>query len=32
LLGHSSIATTEVYTPVAGKRLKAIHQQYHPRG
>ena len=32
LLGHSSIATPEAYTHVAGKRLKAIHQQFHPRG
>lgn len=32
LLGHANINTTEVYTHVAGSRLKKIHQQFHPRG
>jgi integrase/recombinase XerD len=31
LLGHASIATTEVYTHVTGNRLREVHQKYHPR-
>jgi len=31
LLGHATIATTEVYTHVTGGRLRAIHRQFHPR-
>jgi integrase/recombinase XerD len=32
LLGHANIRTTQHYTHVDRKRLKAIHQRYHPRG
>lgn len=32
LLGHASISTTEVYTHVAGHRLREVHRKFHPRG
>ncbi|HWI57113.1 MAG TPA: tyrosine recombinase [Bacillota bacterium] len=31
LLGHANISTTEVYTHVAGSRLREVHQKFHPR-
>jgi len=31
MLGHSSIATTQIYTQVDPSRLKAIHKKFHPR-
>ena len=31
LLGHANISTTEVYTHVAGNRLREVHQRFHPR-
>ncbi len=31
LLGHASIGTTEVYTHVAGARLREVHRKFHPR-
>lgn len=31
LLGHATIATTQIYTHVDQTRLKAIHAKFHPR-
>lgn len=32
MLGHASIATTQIYTHVDHTRLKKVHQAFHPRG
>lgn len=31
MLGHASLATTQIYTHVDQIRLRQIHQQFHPR-
>jgi integrase/recombinase XerD len=32
LLGHADLAPTQIYTHVAGARLRELHARHHPRG
>jgi integrase/recombinase XerD len=32
MLGHASIATTQIYTQVDRSQLKSVHKKFHPRG
>ncbi len=32
MLGHASIATTQIYTQVDRSQLKSVHRKFHPRG
>ena len=32
MLGHASLATTQIYTHVDQARLRAVHRRFHPRG